>query len=162
MSPATYWAPHGCSLVVECAAWARETQVRFLSPGLEKHLRVCKDCGKEKPLEAFASAGKVKGVQYHRWRCKLCYYKFKLIRRAKIKAWYFWFRKTLECSECGNKDHRVLEHHHPNDDKLYCISDMVLRGFSIKKIKRELVKCICLCANCHRILTYEDWYQDLQ
>lgn len=124
--------------------------------------RVCKDCKVEKALEEFANAGVIKGVQYYRYRCKKCYSKFKMLRKNAIRRWYLEYRKTLRCKHCGNSDHRVIEHHHPNDDKFMVISDMVRGAFAIEKIQEEMAKCEALCANCHRIVTYDDgWYKNI-
>ena len=35
--------------------------------------RVCKCCNNTKPIEEFAKAGIVKGIQYYRSKCKPCY-----------------------------------------------------------------------------------------
>lgn len=126
-------------------------------------MRVCKVCKEQKPLADFANAGTVKGVKYFRHLCVPCYSESKKPRRLKIRKWYLEYRKTLHCENCGNNDHRVIEHHHPNDDKFMVICEMVNNGFSIEKIKAEIEKCQVLCANCHRIVTYNNrWYRDLE
>jgi 5-methylcytosine-specific restriction endonuclease McrA len=55
-----------------------------------------------------------------------------------------------KCSRCGyNKCLAALEFHHINDDKKQNVSWLVMnRG--IDTIKKEIAKCILLCANCHR------------
>ena len=61
-----------------------------------------------------------------------------------------------KCSICGyNKCSRALEFHHINpDEKDNTISN--LYNYSWEKIKKELDKCILLCANCHRELHNKD------
>jgi hypothetical protein len=64
------------------------------------------------------------------------------------------YKKTCFCSKCGNDDYRVLEFHHIQE-KEFNIGDSINRGFSKEKILLEIKKCEILCANCHRIETYE-------
>ena len=52
--------------------------------------------------------------------------------------------------------HILHGYYHPhryirdNKDKIYNVSDMIGRGYSITNIKKEIRKCIVLCANCHQ------------
>ena len=119
-------------------------------------MRTCRDCGKEKPLDQFASAGTVNGVEYRRWLCIPCYSKSKLARKSKIRDRYYDLKKTLKCVECGNDDFRVLEFDHLNETtKLFAIGEGMKLGYAFSKIEEEIKKCQVLCANCHRIKTYE-------
>lgn len=117
--------------------------------------RKCKDCGETKDLEAFAKAGVVKGIQYYRHLCVPCYYEYKQPRKRELKAWFVGFKKTQKCKECGNDDWRVLDFDHLGD-KTFNISDGMRWGYSKEKILNEVVKCQVLCANCHRIKTFEE------
>ena len=69
----------------------------------------------------------------------------KMIRGMAIKY------KGNKCIICGyNKCTRALEFHHAQSGKKdFGISD---KGYtrSWKRVKREIDKCILLCANCHR------------
>ena len=58
------------------------------------------------------------------------------------------------CSICGyNKNLSALEFHHiDSSTKSFNIDARVLSNSSIIKIRKELVKCILLCANCHQEL----------
>jgi len=58
------------------------------------------------------------------------------------------------CEHCGNNNRIVLEFHHFNKDKEYNVSNMMT--LSKKKIEKEMKKCQILCANCHRIVTYNE------
>ncbi len=124
-------------------------------------MRQCRDCGKEKTIDQFDSAGTIKGIKYYRGQCKSCYSKFKSDIRSKVRQWYLEFKKELSCKECGNSDHRVLEFHRPDtSDKTATVGKMVNNGCTIESIQKEIDKCITLCANCHRIETYEEfWYK---
>lgn len=58
------------------------------------------------------------------------------------------------CADCGEDNPIVLDFDHLHDKK-YNISRMVHEGFSWKAIQKEIDKCDVVCANCHRIRTYE-------
>lgn len=70
-------------------------------------------------------------------------------RRLKIKKQAIEY-KGGECERCGyNKCLSALEFHHSDPDK----KEFSLSGshcYSWEKIKKELDKCILICANCHR------------
>jgi hypothetical protein len=76
--------------------------------------------------------------------------------RNKKKIWYLAFIKTQCCAHCGNSDHRVLEWHHKDHETKFMKISKMLSTYSINAIKREIAKCLCLCANCHRILHYHE------
>jgi hypothetical protein len=113
-------------------------------------MRTCKDCNKEKPLEEFASAGIVKGVQYYRHRCVPCYSKFKSVRKDALKEYIWSIKQKSTCSRCGFDDWRALQFHH-KEHKIANVSDMVRDGNSIEKLDEEISKCEIICANCHQI-----------
>ena len=114
----------------------------------------CNTCHEHKPLTEFDTNGWNQGDRngkrkYHA-HCKLC---------AKITLQEIFISRLeeavggeLKCSECGyNKHSSAIDFHHldPNQ-KENQVSD--LRGSSYERIKKEVDKCIMLCANCHRIL----------
>ena len=70
--------------------------------------------------------------------------------RQKIKQWSLEYKGT-KCSKCGyNKCTAALDFHHINmEEKEFSLSDRELK-FDWPAIKKELDKCIVLCANCHR------------
>ena len=57
------------------------------------------------------------------------------------------------CVDCGITNHIVLDFDHLRDKK-YNVSRMIHDGFSWKAILKEISKCEVVCANCHRIRTY--------
>lgn len=63
-------------------------------------------------------------------------------------------KETSGCTDCGEKNHIVLDFDHLRDKK-YNISRMIHDGFSWAAIKKEMAKCEVVCANCHRIRTYD-------
>lgn len=118
-------------------------------------MRICEDCGIEANVTNFANAGKVNGIQYYRYKCIQCYSKFKQVRKNSLRNKFVEFKKTLKCEDCGTNDHRVLEFHHKDpSQKDREVSIMITWGW--KKLMDEVAKCSVLCANCHRVLHYEE------
>jgi len=81
------------------------------------------------------------------------------IRRQnhKVKLEYVQNYKIFKgCQFCGyNKDAKFLGFHHPDDNKEFNVSEAVADGMSLKKIKKEIEKCIILCGKCHAKLHWE-------
>lgn len=75
-------------------------------------------------------------------------------RIEQIKQQYIEYKQTLTCCKCGYSDYRALEFHHHKDDKKYEVASMPARDYSWTTIKKEIDKCIVLCACCHRIEHY--------
>jgi len=75
-------------------------------------------------------------------------------RRNRIKSWHKRLKVGKKCKTCKVvctlKQVKRFHFHHKNPEtKLFNISDAVTRGFSIKKIKEELKKCVLVCNKCH-------------
>ena len=80
----------------------------------------------------------------------------KRIRKDR-RDWFQDLKKTFKCEKCGIQDHRVLDFHHTDPAKKDMeVSNMVRWRWSKKKILAEIAKCICVCANCHRIEHWEE------
>lgn len=118
-------------------------------------LQKCVTCGKEQPIDSFPAAGIVKGKFYRRRKCQECYWAVKKARRYSIRKWVNEQKQERGCKHCGNGDFRVLEFHHV-DGKDFEIATAIKLGYSKKRIEKELKRCICLCANCHRIEHYQE------
>lgn len=63
------------------------------------------------------------------------------------------FKHIKGCLHCGEKRPWVLDFHHLGD-KDATIADLIT--YSRQVIKKEIRKCIVLCANCHRDLHYKE------
>jgi hypothetical protein len=73
-------------------------------------------------------------------------------RRAVVIKYIQDLKKQLCCADCGENHPATLQFHHLNaEDKLFDIAHAVNKGFNVDKIKKEIEKCIVLCANCHAI-----------
>jgi hypothetical protein len=75
-------------------------------------------------------------------------------RRQRNRQYKEDFLKTSKCELCGNSDFRVLDFHHLRDKKSEV--SLLISNSSIGTIKKEMEKCRILCANCHRILHYNE------
>ena len=76
-------------------------------------------------------------------------------RKAAIHEYIQGIKNQLYCADCGERHPATLQFHHRNsEDKTFAIGKAVNRGFSLDRIKKEMQKCIVLCANCHAIRHY--------
>lgn len=115
--------------------------------------KYCKGCCSTKSREEF---GKLSGSQYKSsWDvrdslCKPCRTKYQTNRRKEIKQKAVKYLGEV-CIDCGLKSHNysIYDFHHidPNTKDVQIGSS----GKSFASLKKELDKCILLCANCHRI-----------
>lgn len=116
--------------------------------------RKCTVCEKELNLSSFHKNGTIKGKEYRRHQCKDCFYQIKKSKNQEMAKWILETKKTLKCQACGNDDFRVLEFDHLNN-KEFNIGDAI-NNYGKERIIKEMEKCQVLCANCHRIKTYND------
>ena len=73
-------------------------------------------------------------------------------RKRAIHDYIQNMKNQLHCVDCGQRHPATLHFHHLNsEDKVFSISYAANRGFSLDRIKKEIGKCIVLCANCHAI-----------
>lgn len=132
-------------------------------------MKHCNSCNQDLPLDSFGKWTKSKDGLYY--KCKDC-------RRAYDKAHYknnpqrrqlvrevdqrnrlvnrervIELKKNGKCFDCGLRNWIVLEFDHLRD-KEFNISDMIRHSRSWKSIQLEIDKCDLVCANCHRIRTY--------
>jgi hypothetical protein len=131
---------------------------------------ICTTCEKDKEPEEFSWKNKAAGK--YNVVCKVCQrayakehykrnvqYYVKKGKRARKKArkenytLVYFYLLEHPCVRCGEADPRVLDFHHTRD-KVATISEMI--GGSQEMLVKEIEKCIVLCANCHRLRTFED------
>jgi hypothetical protein len=76
-------------------------------------------------------------------------------RKAAMNEYIQSIKNEMCCADCGQRHPATLHFHHLNsEDKLFNIGEAVRKGFGPDKIKKEIEKCIVLCANCHAIRHY--------
>ena len=76
-------------------------------------------------------------------------------KKAAIYEYVQDIKNQLCCVDCGGRHPAILQFHHLNaEEKMFNIADAVRNGTSLDRIKKEIEKCIVLCANCHAIRHY--------
>lgn len=78
------------------------------------------------------------------------------IRRTRIRSMTYLAEKG--CSYCPQRDPRVLQYDHKDPkNKFKSISTLISTGYgwSSEVLRREIRKCIVICANCHAIHTHK-------
>jgi hypothetical protein len=77
-------------------------------------------------------------------------------RRQRLRAFLQAQKVGKVCARCGMDDWRVLDFHHLDPGaKEGEIAHAVSRNWSERRIAEEIAKCRVLCANCHRIVHWE-------
>lgn len=130
--------------------------------------RVCCLCKLEKPVTEFNK--KSKSRQPYCKKCQSVKYKQyyatepkELIRlktsnmavKARIRS-FIQELKTAPCKDCGGTfHHHSMDFDHlPGSIKKFSIAIASAGAFSMDRVRDEMVKCDLVCANCHRVRTY--------
>lgn len=79
--------------------------------------------------------------------------------KAKKRAEWQAYKRTLKCVQCGASHPAIIDFHHVDrtDPKKQKVHKLICSGRFAAAYK-EIEKCMVLCANCHRILHYEEKY----
>lgn len=139
------------------------------------HIKKCSKCLQNKSIFEFyqRKTGLRKGEFYE--KCKICmksrgvkYYlqnhdrQLMLANKRRKKAYFLkrdFIVKTKDkpCADCGKKyPFYVMDFDHRDYHiKTREVSYMFTRNWSLDKIMVEVDKCDIVCANCHRIRTYQ-------
>lgn len=76
--------------------------------------------------------------------------------KQKVREDWWEFKKTLKCINCGFAHPAALDFHHvirgPDNRKVH----RLVANHAFISAKKEIEKCVVLCANCHRIHHYEE------
>jgi hypothetical protein len=80
-------------------------------------------------------------------------YEKKDLKRARLRAMIREL-KSVPCADCGGCfPYYVMDFDHVDGEKLDIVSSLVHRG-SVRRLVAEIAKCEVVCANCHRIRTW--------
>tara|TARA_Y100000034_G_C6851095_1_gene386144 strand:+ start:740 stop:1150 length:411 start_codon:yes stop_codon:yes gene_type:complete len=130
-------------------------------------MKKCTKCGETKDVAEFnRKYGKPSSdcKECHReiirrhYRENKGYYVAKAKKRTnEVRDWFRELKSTLVCSECGEDHPATIDFHHIDpQEKEINICHTVAQGWSPQRIEKEIAKCKILCANCHRILHWEE------
>ena len=108
-------------------------------------MKICTKCHNDKPLSEFYK--KEKGRHYA--ECRSCF-KLRMYDRIDEISKFISENKGDACEVCGyNKCKAALEFHH-NDPMQKEFNISSAWSYNMGRVKREIEKCILVCANCHR------------
>lgn len=132
---------------------------------MAEEIKICTKCKRELPLSMFRWKNKIENKKHS--QCKDCekerdrihYRESKERRESILENSKFQKNRNLElvnqykekgCQKCGESRFYVLDFHHidPNN-KINDIAHMI-KSSSEFSLRKELEKCVLLCANCHR------------
>lgn len=76
---------------------------------------------------------------------------------TKFRSWLNDL-KNLPCTDCKVEyPYYVMDYDHVVKDKIDSVS-VLKRSGNVKKVKAEIAKCEIVCANCHRIRTFNRYH----
>jgi transcription elongation factor Elf1 len=129
--------------------------------------KTCPKCGFTKAADCFAKRSR-NHATLHSY-CKECMYKADKERREanpekarertakyvkKRQEFIDNYKAENGCSECGYKKNLAALHFHHLDSAMKELQISSSQG--LPRIKKEMEKCIILCANCHAEITWPD------
>lgn len=130
-------------------------------------MKRCYRCRQEKPPEAFSvnrsrSDGKNSQCRTCQAELRKTHYEANKqqaldrvkARRVELRRRMWEYKAIHPCVDCGESNPIVLEFDHLGD-KVLDVTKMVWRGISWKRIEAEIAKCDIVCANHHKIRTWE-------
>lgn len=114
-------------------------------------MKRCSKCGETKPLSEFVkNRGKKDGI--HSW-CKKCH-NFGTKKTKNTLRDYARKLKERPCMDCGQEyPWYVMEFDHTRGIKVMEVTGAHHFG-SLTLLQEEIDKCDIVCANCHRVRTY--------
>lgn len=75
-------------------------------------------------------------------------------RRDRVRD-FIISRKQQPCVDCGNVfHHSVMDFDHVRGTKIANVGELRIASGSLTKIQEEIDKCDLVCANCHRVRTW--------
>jgi hypothetical protein len=123
------------------------------------HLKSCDGVYDQNHLaRAYRNSKKLHMVERSREHQKVYRHK----RKEECKNYVNTFKEEQGCLLCSEHCYHVIDTHHVYpENKKDTLSDLVERG-TLKRVKEELAKCVCLCRCCHqkvevKIVTLLPW-----
>ena len=115
-------------------------------------MKICPKCKTNKPNKAFYLRSNGKPQAY----CKKCFSSYCMKRwiGKKKKAVEYKGGKCVDCK--GTFEYFLYDFHHIDPTTKEFQWDK-LRLYGWNRMKKELDKCIMVCANCHREIHYEEY-----
>lgn len=116
--------------------------------------KICTKCGIEKPITEFNWRNKSKGT--HRSECKICHTNYMKEQYKKKREAVGEIKQELACAKCGYNEYpTALDFHHLDPtQKDTTVARMIANNYSLDRTFAEIDKCVCLCANCHRVFHF--------
>lgn len=125
-------------------------------------IKRCYKCKKNKTLHLFhKDKSKKDGLNS---LCKKCNLKANKQRRNTRRQFVFDILKDCGgCIDCGEANISTLQFDHVKGKKIANVSWLV-KNSNLNKIKKEILKCQIVCANCHAIRTsrISNWYANIK
>lgn len=114
--------------------------------------RYCPKCGQTKPADHFYADRKKK-----RHSCRECIRAQMRSRYAERLEFIQAYKLDHGCADCGFRGHpAALEFDHlPEHEKKFAISARIAAAIDQGELLAEMAKCEVVCANCHRVRTFE-------
>lgn len=78
--------------------------------------------------------------------------------RERRKAYIWAYKAARKCERCGEGRTICLDLHHKGDKRFGISRQADHPAYDV--IDKELARCVVLCANCHRIATFEERVKD--
>lgn len=112
---------------------------------------------KEVTIKKCTKHGDTEHVFYSgRWRCKKCTIEYDKAKRHRIKEKLVEY-KGGKCEICGyDKCLNALDFHHKNKEEKSFALNSANYNRSFEELKKEVDKCVLVCANCHREIHYKE------
>ena len=133
----------------KCGQWKDESEFAWKNKSLGKRHAQCKECTrKEDKTRYLLDKDRQEAIKAtHKNQVKLL--------RDYIQS----IKQNTSCAICGESRWYCLDFHHTNpNEKSFTISHKIKEGCSLDTLKKEISKCICVCANCHREIHYKQLY----
>lgn len=84
--------------------------------------------------------------------------KNKIAHVKKMSKFANNYKALRGCCKCPENDPVCLDFHHTEDNKDIHVSVAIQKGWSQKRIQKEIDKCVVICSNCHRKLHASEDY----